>query len=515
MFHNRVVGVALLGLVLVLAAGTTGFAQQPAAGGTASPAATSPKPQQATATRPREPARGRPSKGERESSRKAYDEIIKAYGLYEDQSLQDYVSALGQRIARNSDLPDEEFKFVVVDDDSINAFTTGCCYIYVHRGLLLQLNSEAELASVLGHEIAHVTARHPSKRRNRSILASVLATGAAIATGSGAVADLANIGAGAWLQGYGRDNELEADRLGLLYSTRAGYRPEAMGEVFSMFKRGERFEIARARAEGREPRIYHGLFSSHPSPDQRSVQAAKGAAKIDGDPPGGWIDNRSEYLKRMDGLVYGSSRTQGIVRDNRFYHADMGITLAFPRGWTVENQRERLLAYTPSKDTFIQITVEPVPPGRSPREFLATQLRGGTLIRGEAISSNGMDGYSAVTTSGSPIDGGAGPVRWIVLYRGSSAFVFGGASRSSRSGIPEADGLFQSVAETMRNLKPSEYPLAEPYRLRIKTATASTRIEDSAANMPVEKFQLEELLLINGLYPDKKPKPGDQYKTVE
>jgi len=452
---------------------------------------------------------------ESETSRKAHAEIIKAYGVYEDQAVQEYVSEVGQRVARVSDLPANEFKFLVIDDDSINAFTTGCCYIYVHRGLLQNLNSEAELASVLGHEIAHVTARHPQKRQTQGILASVLATGAAIATGSSAVAQLANIGAGAWMQGYGRDNELEADRLGLKFAAKAGYRPEAMAETFEMFKRGESFEIARARAEGREPRIYHGLFSSHPTPDARVVQAAKGAAKLEQGPPGGWIDNRDEYLRKIDGMVYGSSRAQGIVRDNRFYHADMGITIAFPRGWTVENQRDRLLAYTPAKDTIMQITVKGVPPNQGPREFLLTQLRGATVTGGEQFTSNGMDGYSVITTSGSPLDNGAGPVRWTVIYRGGSAYLFAGASKSSRGAVPEADGLFRSVAQTLRSLKPAEFPLAEPYRIRIKQAGDNTDLATYAADVPVEKYQKEELLLMNGLYPDKKLKPGMLYKVVE
>ncbi len=453
---------------------------------------------------------------ESETSRKAHTQIIQAYGVYDDQSLQDYVSEVGQRIARQSDLPGNEFKFLVLDDDSINAFTTGCCYIYVHRGLLQNLNSEAELASVLGHEIAHVTARHPQKRQTQSVLASVLATGAAIATGSGAIAQLANVGAGAWLQGYGRDNELEADRLGLKFAAKAGYRPEAMADTFEMFKRGENFEIARARAEGREPRIYHGLFSSHPTPDARVIQAAKGSAKLEQGPPGGWVDNRDEYLRKIDGMVYGSSRAQGLVRDNRFYHADLGITIAFPRGWTVENQRDRLLAYTVAKDTVMQINVKEVPANQGPREFLLTQVRGAKVTGGEQLTSNGMDGYSLITTNGSPLDGGAGPVRWIVLFRGRSAYIFAGASKSSRGSTPEADGLFQSVAQTMRSLKPAEFPLAEPYRIRIKQAsTDNTDLAAYAADIPVEKYQKEELLLMNGLYPDKKIKTGQLYKVVE
>ena len=304
------------------------------------------------------------------SARKAHDQILKAYGLYENQALQDYVSQVGQRVASKSELPNAEWKFVVLDDDSINAFTTGCCFIYVHRGLLTHLNSEAELASVLGHEVAHVTARHPQERMTRGIFATLAATAAAIYTGSGAVADLANLGAQAWMQGYGRENELEADRLGLQYATRAGYRPESMGEVFEMFRRGERFEIDQARAEGREPRIYHGLFSSHPAPDKRAVQAAKVSANLEDGPAGGWFEGREEYLRQIDGMTYGSSRAQGILRGNRLYHAELGITVAFPRAWTVENQRDRLLAYTPRRDTIMQITLRDYPPTQSPREFL-------------------------------------------------------------------------------------------------------------------------------------------------
>jgi len=458
---------------------------------------------------------GKRKSQESSSARKAHEQIIKAYGLYDNQALQDYVSEVGQRIARQSSMPDEEWKFVVVDDDSINAFTTGCCYVYVHRGLLIQVNSEAELASVLGHEVAHVTAKHPQKRMTRGVLATLATAAAAIYTGSSAVADLANLGANAWMKGYGRENELEADRIGLQYSTRAGYRPEAMGEVFEMFRRGERFEIDRARAEGREPRIYHGLFSSHPAPDARAVQAAKASTKLESGPPGGWVDNRERYMQAIDGLTYGSSRVQGIVRDNRMYHAELGITVAFPRAWTVDNQRDALIAHTPNKDTLMQITLKEYPPTQGPREFLLSQLRGASLAGGEAITVNGMPGYTVRSTSGSPLDNGAGPVRWTVLYRGSSAYIFAGASRSSRNGVPESDGLFRSVAETLRALKPSEYPLAEPYRLRIRTATAETRLEDYAADMPVEKYRKEELMLINGLYPDRRLAPGVLYKVVE
>src|SRR6187551_1783751 len=357
--------------------------------------------------------------GEKKTTQKNHQEIVKALGLYDDQATQEYVQRIGSQLALSSDLPNEEFKFFVIDDQAINAFTTGCCNVYVNRGLLVSLNSEAELAGVLGHEIGHVTARHPSRRQARGVAASLGAMAAAILTGSNAIGQLANIGGQAWMMGYGRENEMEADRLGLKYMVKAGYDPNSIAHVFEMFQAGEKFERARATAEGREPRLYHGVFSSHPSPDERAVQAAKGSANIKAEPAGGWIERHDEYLTTINGIAYGSSKAQGIVRDNRFYHADMGITVAFPKGWTIENQRDRLLAFTPKKDALIQIMIDRKPDKQAPREFLLSKLQGASVFKGEPlVGAENTDGYTIVTRSGSPIDNGQGPVRWAVVYRG-------------------------------------------------------------------------------------------------
>jgi predicted Zn-dependent protease len=214
-------------------------------------------------------------------------------------------------------------------------------------------------------------------------------------------------------------------------------------------------------------------------------------------------------------MAFGTSRAQGVVRDNRFYHADMGITLAFPRGWVIENARDRILAFTPNHESIMQITSEPRPENKSPREFLLTQLKSATLVGGEPLTINGMDGYTVITRSGSPLDQGAGPIRFIVLYRGKSAFVYAGASRSARNSRPEADGLFRSVAETTRDLRAAEYALAEPYRISIVRANAKTRLADYAQNIPAEKYHKEELELINGVYPNKPLPVGEYIKVVE
>jgi predicted Zn-dependent protease len=194
----------------------------------------------------------------------------------------------------------------------------------------------------------------------------------------------------------------------------------------------------------------------------------------------------------------------------------MGITMAFPRGWVIENQRDRILAYTKNHESIMQIAVEPRPENKAPREFLIQKLaRGNSLAGGTPVTINDMEGYSVLTRSGSPLDNGSGPIRYIVLYRGGSAFIFAGASRSARDGRPEADGIFRSVAETMRSLKSAEFPLTEPYRLKILRATETTRLAEHAQNIPAEKYHREELELINGVYPNKALPVGEYVKVVE
>lgn len=453
-------------------------------------------------------------KGEQDQARRVHQEIVQFYGLYEDQSVQDYVQRVGTRVAAQTPIANWNFRFFVLDDDEVNAFTPGGGYVYIHRGLLNYLSSEAELAAVLGHEIGHDVARHPARTETRSVLMSVGAVAAAIASGSEAIAQMANIGATAWFQGYGRENEMEADRLGLEYAAKAGYRPQAMATTFKALRSQESFERQQAKAESREPNIYHGVFSDHPAPDDRVIQATQRSTHFS-EPSSGWVDNRDAYMQAINGLPYGSSREQGIVRDNRFYHEGLSLTVAFPRGWTVNNLRDRLLVYTKTKDALLQITTEKRPDKQSPREFLLHKLKGGGFSRAAEFTVDGMEGYTLITRAGSPLDGGEGPVRWTALYRDRSVYLIGGASRSSANGAPVDDGIFMSCIQTMRHLKPAEYPLAQPYRLQIVTAASTTKIEDYVKNVPAETFQKERLELLNGLYPEGEPRAGQQIKVVD
>ena len=455
-------------------------------------------------------------KGEIEQGRKAHEQIKRAFGVYEDQALQDYVNELGQRLARVSHRPDLEWHFTVTDQDRINAFALPGGYIYIERGIMAYINSEAELASILGHEIGHVTARHSVRQQSQGLATGILATAAAIFTQNRALADLANIGGTALMRGYGREMELEADRLGAQYMSKIGYDPQAVIKMLGVLKNQELFELDRAKAEGRDPQIYHGVFSTHPSADQRLQQAVAVAGSPfikEGENRG--LVGHDEYLNRIDGLPFGTSRAQGIIRENRFYHADMNLTMAFPKDWVVLNQPTRILAHTRAKDALIQFVADKVEEKQTPKEFLEKQLRGRSLHSGESIEWNGMQGYTVVTKGGSPLDGGSGPVRYTALYRGTTVYVISAASRSSQNGLPMQDRIFLSTAQTLRELKPSELPLAEPYRLRMLKATNKTRMADLAKESPLPKYAEAQLRLINDMYPKREPKAGETVKIVE
>lgn len=465
------------------------------------------------------PVTGRPDlvfsseKGEIDRAKQVHPMLLQQFGgPYEDIRLQQYVNEVGQRAAKASHRPDLQYTFTVLDSEEINAFTPGGGFVYISRGILNYLNSEAELAAVLGHEIGHITARHPVRQQTQSTLSGIGAAAVGIVTGSGDLAGLANYAGAALITGYGRDMELEADRLGAEYLAKTGLEPDHMIEVVKVLKNQELFEVQRARQENRKPRIYHGVFSSHPDNDQRLREVVKAAEAIKSE--GVNADaGRERYLQAIQGLPVGTSRAQGVLKGNRFYHAHLGFTFAFPSGWVVENMSDRVMSISPRKDSLMQMRMQAPPPNVGPQQFLSRLLAGKNAGPGEAIEVNGLQGYTAVVRS-ERTDFGVVPARYAVIYHNNLAYVFAGASKSS-SGTPQADPLFMSTIKTFRRLKSNEFAQAEPYKLKIIRADANTRIADLAKASPIKEYPAEMLRLMNNLYPDKEPQAGQLLKIVE
>ena len=447
-----------------------------------------------------------------EIGRKMHPQVLQQYGRYADEELQAYVTGIGLRIVAVSHRPDLQFTFTVLDSEEVNAFALPGGYVYITRGIMAYLNSEAELVAVLGHEVGHVTARHAVRQQSGATAAGVGATLIGILTGSGDLANLANMAGTALVRGYGRDMELEADSIGAEYLARLGYSPDAMIDVVRLLKNQEMLEIQIARQEGREPRVYHGVFSTHPDNDQRLKEVVAAAAKTGTGETR--PDGRETYLHRIDGLPLGPSREQGVVRGSRFYHGTLGITVAFPSGWAVKNLPREVIATSPQKDAVLRLSALPPPPNVKPGELLARSLPGVPLSHTEPLQVNGLDGYTAIARDVALPWGNRGPARYAVVYYNGLAYVFTGATRLA-SALTASDPVFLSSIKTFRRLRDNEFQLADANRIALLKATPQTRIEVLAAKSPIEKYPVERLRLLNDLYPDKEPQPGQWLKVVD
>ena len=436
-------------------------------------------------------------------------EIHKEMPAYDNPVLEEMVQRVGRQLAAHSHRPNLDYQFTIVDSKSVNAFALPGGYIYITRGMLAYLNSEAELAAVLGHEIGHVTARHSVRQQSTATLTGVLGAVLAASTGISGADSLTNMASTAIVRGYGREHELEADRLGAEYLAKSGYDPEAMLEVVGVLKNQEAFEVAIARQEGREPNVYHGLFSTHPDNDARFREVVTAARKFK---TGSTTRvGRDSYLLRLDGVTFGDSEREGIVRDNRFYHKELNFSLTFPDNWDIDNQAQRIVAAPESKDGLIQMNVAGIKGKQTPRQFMEQQLQLENMRLGKAFSAGSLKGYTAVANAETPW--GLARVRYAVVRRGNSAYVFAGTTNDRRNpGKYDADIL--ATAKSFHSLTAAERKLATAKKLDIIRATKNTSYAGLARRSPISDYPEEQLRLLNDQYPTGEPEPSRLLKVV-
>lgn len=253
-------------------------------------------------------------------------------GAYDHKAIESYVDTLGQRLAKKSEMPDLKWTFTVLDDPIINAFALPGGFIYISRGLIALAENEAELAAVLGHEIGHVTARHTAQRYSKSVLTDVGATLFGIIVG-GPAGDLANYAGQAYLAGYSRGHEMEADMLGMRYMTKLGYNPKASASFFK--KLAAHTELS-ARMKGENAQQGHySIFASHPDTQSRVIASQKIAKTY---PAHLTLLHRDPYLRQIDDLVYGENPSQGIIKGQTFIHPGLRMKFSVPAGFIYTNK---------------------------------------------------------------------------------------------------------------------------------------------------------------------------------
>ncbi|MCA0894061.1 M48 family metalloprotease [Microbulbifer agarilyticus] len=441
--------------------------------------------------------------------REMHEKLVASTPIYNDPILNAYVEHVGQKIARASDRPDLTYYFTIIDSQDINAFALPGGYVYINRGLLTYLQSEAEMAAVLAHEVGHITARHAVRQKTAATGAGVASVLSVLVTGSGVVGDVANLWSTAAVKGYGRDMELEADRFGAQYMYNAGYDPQSMINVIALLKDQETFARRRARVEGKKQQTYHGVFSSHPRNDIRLREVVEAAGELPEDKK---ITKVEYYRERTDGLVYGQNAQES--EKNRFNHKSLGFSLLFPEGWNVENQRSAIVGTAPDKSATMTIRVGKRD-GNQPADMA---LRGVYDVRNleedEALSQYRLEGH----TGKLPVRTADSPDRVAVLFYGSRQYILEGKvaeESEDKEKQAEYDNLFMTSIRSFRPLRKTDIVKPDIKRVRYVQANEKTTFSSLARHMEIGEYAEEQLRLLNGYYPRGEPKPGEWIKIVQ
>ncbi|MEX2467125.1 MAG: M48 family metalloprotease [Gemmatimonadota bacterium] len=433
--------------------------------------------------------------------RDADPQIVAQLGLVEDEGLQRYVSDLGRELAEVSERPDLPWTFRVVDDPTVNAFALPGGFIYVTRGILLNFDSEAELAGVLGHEIGHVTARHSVSQMSRQQLQQIgLGVGMVLSENVRQYGGLLSAGMQLLNLSYSRDDETQSDELGLRYISSLGYDPTAMIGVFDMLAQAGGGQDG----EGRIPEWQ----LTHPYPENRAENIRSFIAE-EGLPTSGTVE-RDTYLAQLDGVVYGENPRHGYFKDARFVHPELAFELTFPSGWRTINQRSVVAAIEPSQEAIVTLEVaeEESDPGAALRTFLAQEgIMGGTV---REDTSGGVQraraDFEAATEEG--------PVRGEVAFmrHGSLTYRMLGYAPNAAA-WPRHAGSVSSTVTSFGALTDRAILGAQPWTVEIRTLRSATSLNTYAANNP-SPVGIEQLARLNRVTPQDVLDGGTSIKWV-
>lgn len=429
---------------------------------------------------------------ERKIGAEEHPKVIKEFGgVYNDPKLSGYVTAVGNRLARTSEQPGLGYTFTLLDNPIVNAFALPGGYVYITRGLMALAGSEAELAGVLGHELGHVVARHGAQRQSKAILAQIGAGLLGAVTGSEAVGNLAAAGAGVYLRGFSREQELEADRLGVRYLSRAGYDPGAMSSFLEKMRANSRLN---ARIAGQSPDEVDkfDIMSTHP----RSAKRVRQAIELTGATAGRGAVERDSYLRRLDRMIYGDSPRQGYARGQVFAHPELRFTFQAPAGFRLRNAADKVAALGPD-DVIILFDRESESFTGGMTAYISDKwAEGKALVDLRDATIGGMKAATARTTIES---GGKRLPARLAAVRFASGRIYrflGVAPAGSSAALATA---FQRTAFSLRRLSAREAAALKPWRLRVVPARPGDTAYGLSRRTPFADFAVERFQVLNGL----------------
>ncbi|MGV8998014.1 MAG: M48 family metalloprotease [Parvibaculaceae bacterium] len=430
----------------------------------------------------------------------AHPKILAAYGgVYDDPKVGQYVSAVTQRIAGGTQMPAQTYHVTVLNSSVINAFALPGGYVYVTRGLLALVDDEAELAGVLGHEIGHVIARHGAQRQTAVLGATLL--GAVL--GDGAVNQVVQLGGQGLLAGYSRDQEYEADALGVHYLANAGYDPLAQADFLGAMD--ENAKVV-ALIAGESANAKTDWLSSHPATPER-VAAARREAQASLVPRGQGDRNRAAFLHAIDGMVYGDSPEQGLVRGQTYIHPVERFRFDVPSGYRITNAPDAVYVMGPDK-AQAKFDSGKNTRGVSVASYLANDWAAGVRVSDiQSFTLNGLPAAQGVTTISSYNV-------LLVVVAGPDGQVYRFMLGEPKNINPSHQSELQSISSSFRLISAAEAAAVRPMRLRIVTVGPHDSVASLSAAMPFTHHKAERFRALNGLSADEVLRAGQSVKTI-
>ncbi len=431
-------------------------------------------------------------------------QIRQEMGMVQDAALQQYVDRVARPLALASERPNLPWTFAVVDSPAVNAFALPGGYIYVTRGILAHLNSEAELAGVLGHEIAHVTARHSAAQYSKQTAGSLgLLLGQIFVPELQPFGQAMEAGLGLMFLKFGRDDELEADRLGAGYAAAQGWDPQGVAGMLETLGR---------LGDGADTKGVPNWMSTHPMPADRVARLQEQIATIRASAPRDFVVNRNQYLQRIDGLMFGDNPREGVIRGNAFLHPDMRFRLEFPEGWAVQNTPQQVVAQPRGGGGFVFLQLVR-PQGRTLRDVAAADLgqTGLQYVEGGDTTVNGLQAFIG-TFQGRMQQMGDVVLRSAWIAHDDKVFRLAGLAPTQS--YRQLQQVVDASVRSFRPLSAGEAERIRPNVLELYTVKSGDTWESIAAGPGRRAVPAQTLAIINGFSPEERPQAGDRVKVV-
>jgi predicted Zn-dependent protease len=431
-------------------------------------------------------------------------DIIKFFGLYDDKNLQGFIEEKGQQMAAISHRKNLKYEFKIVDSPVVNAFAVPGGYVYFTRGIMAHFNNEAEFAGVLGHEIGHITARHSAKQYSNAMLAQIgLVAGMALSPEFAQFADLAQSGIGLLFLKFGRDAESQSDRLGVEYATKINYDAHEMAGFFQTL---DRLQVQRGGEE------VPTFLSTHPDPADRENKVAKLADDWKRKTKATDLKiNRDNYLKMIDGIVYGEDPNQGYVENNVFYHPVLKFQFPIPQQWSVQNTPEQVQMASQDGKAMMLLTLAPAGSLTAAAEAILKNYQL-TLVESKKDNVNGLPVIAMVADQAAQEQQESFRALIYVIEHGKNNYAMIGVS--GRSTFNAYVATFKGSMERFNVLNDPEKINKKPERIRVKTIQQNSSLADALRSYRTNDKRMEEVAVLNGMKLTDKVTKGMLIKII-